>query len=247
MKKILLGLAAMSAVSFAAVPNYGATATAGTNVFQTGQNGKIAVTGALTSTIPVVKYVVFASTDGTTADDTLALTTFTLSTDSVKNVFEDVNPKVYVKRVNGDGNGFTNLLLSDVVEFSLERDGYMGEAAVFQNNWVQAGGKLQILPLMMLSDARIQEIVNEAVKSVSGILNANGLLYLETTNRWRAYLQPNTIHFKHTTNGVLEIVADTRGLRLNYDPLNEMENKAVDAVLAASEPSSGFSILVRLQ
>ncbi len=247
MKKILLGLAAMSAVSFAAVPNYGATATAGTNVFQTGQNGKIAVTGALTSTIPVVKYVVFASTDGTTADDTLALTTFTLSTDSVKNVFEDVNPKVYVKRVNGDGNGFTNLLLSDVVEFSLERDGYMGEAAVFQNNWVQAGGKLQILPLMMLSDARIQEIANEAAKSASGILNDNGFLYVKTNNTWRAYLQPNAIFFKHTTNGILEVVADTRTTRTEYDPFNEAENKAVDTILAASEPSSGFSVLVRLR
>ena len=72
-------------------------------------------------------------------------------------------------------------------------------------------------------------------------------LYVKTNNTWRAYLQPNAIFFKHTTNGILEVVADTRTTRTEYDPFNEAENKAVDTILAASEPSSGFSVLVRLR
>ena len=248
MKKILLGLLAVSAISFAAAPNYGAAVAEGTTIFQTGQSGKIAVTGAVTSTIPVVKYVIFASKDGVTADDTLALSTFTLSNDVNRNVFEDTNLKVYVKRVNGSNDGFVELSGTDIVEFSLERDGYnMNDQNIFQNGWIQAGGKLEMLPLALLSDAKVNEIVQQAKASAPELKVDGPFVYKELNATWQAYLQPNTIHFKHTTNGVLEIVADTRTIRQDYNPFEETENKAMETALAGSVASSGFSVLVRLR
>ena len=60
MKKILLGLSALLSVSLTAAIDITGDAKDGTNVFQTGQSGKIAVKGTLTSDdTPVVKYVIF--------------------------------------------------------------------------------------------------------------------------------------------------------------------------------------------
>ena len=123
MKKVLLGLLALSAVSMAAAPNLGADATAETNIFQSGQEGGISVTGTvITSDIPVVKYVVYASDDeGTTKEDTLMLSDFLLSQNADVVGYTTLNPKVYVKRVTGETGkeAYVDLKKEDVVKFAL--------------------------------------------------------------------------------------------------------------------------------
>ncbi len=105
MKKILFGLAAMSTLAFSAGPVLTDSPVTGTNVFQPGinQTGKITVNGSFTTTVPVVKYVVYASTsdtyDGTSESTTLELPAFILSDNALSNEFESGDiPKIYVKK-----------------------------------------------------------------------------------------------------------------------------------------------------
>ncbi len=107
MKKILFGLAAMSAISFAEAPDLSAPAADGTNLFLESQTGAIPVKGKIMTDVPEVKYVIFASTgDGSSiaeAETTLQLSDFVLSQESTKGGFAATNPTVYVKQV-GAGN-----------------------------------------------------------------------------------------------------------------------------------------------
>ena len=103
MKRILLGLVAMSAISFAAAPDVSVDPADGTNVFSQIQTGHIPVKGKVTSNVPIVKYVVFASTgDGSTltgAESELQLSDFVISSNLSLAGFVDTNPTVYVRKV----------------------------------------------------------------------------------------------------------------------------------------------------
>lgn len=78
MKKILLGLLALSTISLAANINLGNDPAENSNIFQTGQTGKIQVQATVKSDVPVVKYIIFANTteslDG--AEEVLTLSNF---------------------------------------------------------------------------------------------------------------------------------------------------------------------------
>ena len=105
MKKILLGLSALLSVSLTAAIDITGDAKDGTNVFQTGQSGKIAVKGTLTSDdTPVVKYVIFPSKDGTlnNAQNTLILPTLILSWEGSKMEFQSSQDYIYIKKVIGN-------------------------------------------------------------------------------------------------------------------------------------------------
>ena len=101
MKKILFGLAAMSTLAFSAINL--TTPTNETNTWMTGELGAISVTGTVTSSVPQVQYVVYASTDGNydANGDVLRLADFVIDANELENKFTADNPKVYVKKVNG--------------------------------------------------------------------------------------------------------------------------------------------------
>ena len=118
MKKVLLGLLALSAVTMAKPSDLTQSPAVGGTVFEATQEGAIGMSGALTSTIPKVKYVVYASKDnGATKEDVLQLTDFILSQDAAKGGFIGANPKVYVKRVVGGTYG--ELDTAENVEFKI--------------------------------------------------------------------------------------------------------------------------------
>lgn len=100
MKKILMGLMAVSAISYAA-PDL-----TGTVEFTSENEGKINVVGKVTSTAPVVKYVVFTSADGGITKNTqLTLPDFIVASDenaATKGFATTPTEKVYVKQVKGE-------------------------------------------------------------------------------------------------------------------------------------------------
>ena len=135
MKKVLLGLLALSAVTMAKPSDLTQAPAAGGTVFEATQEGAIGMTGSLTSTIPTVKYVIYASKDnGTTKEDVLQLTDFILTQDVKKVGFVGINPKVYVKRVVSTGGGETygELDPSERLELKVISNDFPGLATL---NW----------------------------------------------------------------------------------------------------------------
>ena len=204
MKKILFGLAAMSTLAFSAI-NLG-NPTNETNTWMTGEVGAITVTGTITSAVPQVQYVVFASTTGTYdgTGETLDLADFVISRKAVENVFSAENPKVYVKRVNGDQNGTEELLDTDVVKFKME----IPSPRKFYNSdyfGVNSGVTYEVFALF--SDAELENIKTEFTKlAPSYTINIHkdaGMFY----NGEYFYRNPNGIRFESKENGVLQVVA----------------------------------------
>lgn len=107
MKKVLLGLLALSAVSMAVD-------------FQKGTVGELTVTGTLKSEAPQVTYKLYA-TDGTTTETELKLPEFLIKErDSLEGGFKDVPNKVVVKKVV---NGVeTALTPADNLKFRVQVD-----------------------------------------------------------------------------------------------------------------------------
>ncbi|MGL5723491.1 hypothetical protein [Cetobacterium sp.] len=203
MKKVLLGLLALSAVSMAAAPNLGDDPTAGTNVFQNLQEGAISITGTLTSKVPVVKYVVFASEDnGVTKEDTLMLKDFILATDSTSG-FISANPKVYVKRVVGAAGAedYAELEIGDDVSFKYEADSFYSD--VNNKGWIAAGGEVKsIHALSLLSKDTLQDAIN--LTGVPGVVvTTTGTI--ATTNAAAMYKVGMQLHFRSPVSGELEV------------------------------------------
>lgn len=206
MKKVLLGLLAMSAVSMAAVTDVTKPAVGGTDVFQTGQEGVIPVVGKLTSTVPVVKYVVFASEDnGVTMLDTLNLKDFIMSSEaSVDGGFVAENPKVFVKRLNG--NTVEELKDTDNVQFNFIAGKLAAELNGYTNNEF-------ILDPGVTSTPRSVALWAESTKTdleglgyrydgkYGNLIDADG-------NMWRSN---SRLLLSHTQNGTFELKSVVTG------------------------------------
>ncbi len=237
MKKVLLGLLALSAVSMAAAPNYGSAATPNTNVFQTGQNGEISLAGKLTSEVPVVKYVVFGSVDGTTAEDTLMLKDFILTQDSNSGGFQATNPKVYVKRVNGANDGFIDLESGDEVAFNVLVD----SAYTSANNagaWIKAVGSNNA----MESTSLISKTVLEPLAAALG-LTVSEYGTIVSTDGATTYNSSKYPVFKVESNGVLvvENCAENR-----TSTLTAAQTAAVETAFAGGKAISNAKIIVKV-
>ena len=242
MKKVLLGLLALSAVSMAVAPNLGDAATAGTNVFQTGQEGAISITGKITSTIPVVKYVVYASDDnGTTKEDTLILKDFIVSQDDSTAGFTGTNPKMYVKRVGGTTGAETYEALEagDDVKFKLEVDSfYTGVVPV----WTGTGGKIMIEPTGLLSKATLEEIIAASGNSTLMVSSAGSIADSTEAKHYRG---KQLIQFDVIANGEIE----TKNLA-QFAPasstLDSADLAAVERGFAGGKAISNAKILVKV-
>ncbi|MGL5413962.1 hypothetical protein [Cetobacterium sp.] len=205
MKKVLLGLLALSAVSMAAEPNLLATPTAGTPVFQTGQEGAIAIEGKLTATVPTIKYVVYASKDGgVTKEDKLVLADFVMSQKEIEAKYTGENPKLYVKRIVPALGGVETGELNPVDIVSFKMSGLTGSAWDTQNQWLNTvGANNNFLPEAMLSRATLEEIITAIGDSNYHISNDWGGIELKDYSK--AYRIPNIPEIKVTEKGVLEI------------------------------------------
>lgn len=248
MKKVLLGLLALSAVSMAAAPNLGAAATAGTNVFETGQQGAITVTGRISSDIPVIKYVVYASTDGTASpEENLVLPEFTLTKDVNTAGFAAASQNIYVKRVNG--TNYANLEPGDDVEFKLQVD--PSYSAVNNGNWITLNNRVEIQPTALLSRATLGDALN-AIKDLaaagqSPIVTNEGLIAYNTTGKFPAYLIPKSIEFSQKNRGVLEVKSVDRTILTNFDQFGDAQYNALNTFFASGKDISNAKVLVRVQ
>ncbi len=204
MKKILFGLIAVSAISFAAEVDLGATPTDGTNVFQTLQEGAISVTGKVTSDIPVIKYVVYASDDnGVTKEDVLQLNDFVISHDSSLAGFKEENPKVYVKRVTGTTGQETVEELNSVeeIEFMVCLD---SSKVSSQSSWFGTSASFSTTAFELL----VQDELNAVIAAVNSELNTSELRWGNkgfTVTDVGNYRGGKDINFSVTEKGVLEI------------------------------------------
>lgn len=115
MKKVLLGLLAMSAVSMAATITGSETATQGTNVWDSSQtHGEIQIKGTVTSSVPVVKYAVYV---GNSKESELILPNILvrkIQSGEAKGLFESKPETIYVKKIDGAG-AFQDLEATEVV------------------------------------------------------------------------------------------------------------------------------------
>ncbi|MGL5595618.1 MAG: hypothetical protein ACRDDH_16910 [Cetobacterium sp.] len=119
MKKVLLGLLAVSAASIAGELDLSGPAVTGTNIFEGKNIGQMSVTGKIMSDIPLVKYVLFASPDdGATIVDKLELPNYILSQDSSKAGLQGQSSKVFIKRVVG--GAIADLDPTEVARFSIQ-------------------------------------------------------------------------------------------------------------------------------
>ncbi len=211
MKKILLGLLAMSAVSFAAQVNLGATATDGTNVFQTLQQGAISLSGKVTSDVPVIKYVVYASSDnGATKEDVVQLTDFVINHDTSLAGFKDVNPKVYVKRVTGTTGAEVaeDLNPTDVINFKISLD--PSQPTRLSSGWLATSASYSISPLLLLAKADVEAVRDGANAKLGGTDiriedKENVKQGLFTVSDVGYYGGGKLVKFTVTESGILEI------------------------------------------
>ena len=241
MKKILLGLAAMSTLAFSAIDLN--TAADGTNVWETGNQGKIVVRGTLTSQIPVVRYVVYASEDGTysATDDVLTLPEFVLATKASQGGFSDVVKKVYVKRVNAGRDNVENLIPEDVVSFKIDfaRRGY----SQLSSDWFTKGGGIRVgsavdFPAVVL----ISKTELEAIVASEGfIVNTYGDIASGDTN----YRPTRNLSINSTENGVLEF-STVNNSSVSINPMDSTNVAKVETLFAGGRTTTDLEILVKV-
>lgn len=264
MKKILFGLVAMSMMTYAAAPTLTNPATENTNVFQTGQSGQIAVKGNLSSNVPQIKYVVYASLDGTydaTSGEVWELPTWTTeafegyiapSYSTELGFGGQPVPKLYVKRVNGADNG-TIELTSETVSYKLLLDPAFG----FTNTDVikdfsSTFSKTQFSIWSFMSYAQLEDIFAKA--GLSSVLNIytdsssiSAIAYPQKNGTDAWYYGGTLINFERESLGVLKIYDDQNylGIDSNFDSAN---GQAIDKVLATEHTGNpNLAILVKVQ
>lgn len=246
MKKVLLGLLAVSAVSMAAAPNLGATPTNGTNVFQIGQGGAIKVTGRMSSTVPAVRYVIFATSDGgTTKESELALTEFVMTKPGQSGGgFKGTNPEVRVQRI--EGGKYAPLGASDRISFKIETE----HTGVNAQPWVATGGKTWALPATaFLSKGTMNTIMTDL--GSMGYLKVNNFGNFIWTEEGREcyYATDRAIIATSTTNGIIKVLDEKSTLDAKTAPMSTtypaIQNK-LDTIFAGGKSGINAKIMVKI-
>lgn len=239
MKKVLLGLLALSAVSMAAPTDLTKPAAAGTTIFEASQEGAIGITGTITSTVPTVKYVVFASTDnGTNKEDVLTLTDFILAKDATKAGFVGANPKVYVKKVTSNGvtMGTADLEAADSVGFKLKTADF---ADASSTTWLTTGS-YEVSPTALVAKTMLDTLLTDA--ALTGVtLDTKG----NFVDNGVTYEGNKKVKMTNLGAGVLEIThSDFTHSGAAFD------NAKVDAIIAGfatkQAMAAGTQILVKV-
>ncbi|WP_407536458.1 hypothetical protein [Cetobacterium somerae] len=253
MKKVLLGLLALSAVSMAAPITNEIMNGDGKNnssVFTPEQTGVVKLKGSMVSEIPVLKYVVYAGAADTTGtlEDTLKLPEFVLSQTAAENIFDAAGAMsdIYVKKITANGATeadaptIVDLGATEIVSFKVVLDNAFtaipGIAAE-----IKEGGSIELQPTNFYTKGELEAIV-PAAKGVK--VNEMGL-FESTTTAGVTYQTPNSIYGKSEVNGKFSFVAqpktdvwgtaDTAGLVANvekaFSTARAFSNVKVEAVV----------------
>lgn len=203
MKKVLLGLLATSAVSMAAPTDLTQTPGSEKTVFDATQEGAIGISGSLTSTLPPVKYVVYASADNrATKEDVLALPDFILSQDENKAGFAGVVPKVYVERIAGGvgAETYAGLEPSEIVKYGISIPDYTALASLGQ----PSQGTYMISSTALISKKGLEEMIKSDSALTGYTIKSDGRFKSPNGNT----LESNKIiKLSSPENGVIKVEA----------------------------------------
>ncbi|WP_407536434.1 hypothetical protein [Cetobacterium somerae] len=170
------------------------------NIFFQNEVGEISVSGNMVSLVSQpVKYVVYSGTSEEDIQDTLLLPIFVIQTynEQLNTGFNDVVPKVYVKRVDGSGK-IIPLENEDKVFFKLEVDNYYSE--INSKEWFGKNNEIIITPLGLLS-AKDRNTLKRKLESDS-IFDENGIIKSSSQGD---YSPATLIKFKSITEGEVEV------------------------------------------
>lgn len=212
MKKVLLGLLALSAIS---------------------------ITGKITSDVPVVKYVVYASPDGTAdKSDTLALNDFILSQTASKAGFGKTNPKIYVKRVTGasGAEAYINLESGDDVKFKIQGDAFY--TALNSKAWIGNGQSAILSPTALLSKSTLEEIITAT--KIGFTVNEHGDIMKDV----KKYRPMKVVNLQSQANGEFELTSPDA----TYfgDQITVAEITAIETAFTGGKAISNAKILVKV-
>lgn len=232
MKKILIGLLAVSATAFSAITLD--TPANGTNVFKPEQEGRIGFEGVVKSLITPVKYVVFANdTDSFTgAESELTLPDILLSQAAITNMIDGTPSNIYVRKVNGAQDD-VEALGSEKVYFTINFDeAYTGIA----NRKIGTNQNIAVAPTALMNQAELAALI----AGISGAtVNTQGLI----ENAGKAYKNPKNVVFYSDAEGVLKVKMETNtGFVTNAMDLTAAEE--VEALFTTQQPFTGLTISV---
>ena len=207
MKKILFGLAAMSTLAFSAINLKSPTNE--TNTWMTGEIGAITVNGTITSAVPQVQYVVYASNDdGVTREDTLVLSDFIITQNEATCGFSAANPKIYVKRVAAGNAGVEELQGTDTVSFQIKTDSQYTGAAF--TSWHKEGQSIELFPTSLVPRATLDAIIDSGLLYEMVVSEKLGILQNPQGDTF--YIQPKNIFVSQNSKGVIEFTSQARTL-----------------------------------
>ncbi|WP_407536457.1 hypothetical protein [Cetobacterium somerae] len=231
MKKVLLGLLALSAVSMAApITNeiMNGAPVDRSSVFESGQTGILKVSGNLVSIVPVLKYVVYAGdAAGTEKDDTLTLPEFKLTQSADTNIFDTAGQMktVYVKRITANGataaaDPTIEDLTTEKVSFKVVLDStYTAIPGI--NTEIVAGSAVELQPTNFYSKTELEGLL---LPTATVSVNDKGLL---ATASGETYQTPNSIYGESKANGEFSFTAkaktDAWGTVANAATIREVE------------------------
>lgn len=242
-KSLVLGALALSTASMAAAPNLSAPAVEGTVIFNQNVPGSIQIKGTLTSEVPEVKYVIYASTDkdgiGNNKSDVLELPKFILSTKESSAGFGGATiPKVYVKRINGDATDVTDLSEQDKPAFQVVYNSEFDRSSDFVEK-----GEVAVASAMSLgSRAAIDKLlVNAGDFKLNQYGNIRKQVYGSVF-----YQQAKDIAYTAIEKGVLEVKDKVSNIKEITTPLTSEENAAVERALAQEITLTGAKINIKM-
>ena len=245
MKKILLGLSALLSVSLTAAIDITGDAKDGTNVFQTGQSGKIAVKGTLTtSDAPVVKYVIFPSKDGTlnSAHDTLTLPTLVLSWEKSKMAFQSSPENIYIKKVIG--NTLEDLTANDSYTVHISELVDPAYSSISGLKLTRPGYAFTIPVTSLIKKNELLALAQKAYEKVVGVTDVNVSTYGEVTavfNGTKKTLRlPLKFGIGKTLTWVGFVLEKDAAFETNKTSMTEEEAKPMLEALKTSVSTSGY-------
>ncbi len=223
MKKILLGLLALSSISLAANVDLRVAPADNTNLFQAGGTGKIDVKATFVTPDTTIRYVIFANTAESLqgAEDVLVLSDFVMEATagavSPNAGFSDTNPTLYVRRLSSTNTleslqdtdrmtvrfrsiraeGQYTSLITDTTSFPADNEGMLPTALLSADNLkklASATGLTLHSGGLWLDDGSGKAI---GLKSIKFHMPSNGTVEIKTgkntTSRWGYVTDSNVI------------------------------------------------------
>lgn len=235
MKKVLLGLLVLSALSY--------TATVDLNsAFDKGGSGEVKITATLTSTIPQPKYVVFTSTDGNSlvgAEDTLVLPSFVMTTDPSTTGFDGIPNSIYVKKISFNGGTLENLTNETMTITPVFDPIY-----TYVSSAISVPSQTYLQPFLFLSAAEVNRIATTAFPdATSASVVNNGQIKLVRADG-------NTVYFRAVHRILMDaklgqIDFSSADAKITFGQNGVMEKDEAEKVLA--ELRSGLTNTVALK